>query len=120
MRPPRVQFTVRSLIVLIAVVAVLLWGYDRYGGMSYSVAYYVGDLVRSADGREIPVNQAELAKLAVRLKSETVGPDVWWLRRGSVTPFVLSHSLIVRLPPSGQRRAQDWLLQERRRLEGRR
>lgn len=116
MRPPRVRFTIRQLLVLIAILAILLaagqLAYDRYGGQTLVKTYYVGDLIRPGGQTGVSPTMPELAAI---LKF-SVTPDVWWFRTGSVTPFFLSKSLIVRHTAAGHQQVAEWLRQRRQRL----
>jgi hypothetical protein len=107
------------MLILIAILAILLragqWTYDRYGRPKYTQTYYIWDLLR-LDGRmDIPVTLGEVSEQASLLTS-SVTPDVWWFRTGSVTPFFLSKSLIVRHTATGHQQVAEWLRRRRQRL----
>jgi hypothetical protein len=72
MRLPRVQFTIPHMSIISAIVAVLLgggqWAYDRYGGQTSVIAYWVGDLITPTGQTGVTAPVAELSKLATLLK----------------------------------------------------
>jgi hypothetical protein len=82
MRLPRVRFTIRQMLVLIAILAILLgvgpWAYDRYGRQAVAKTYYIGDLIRPDGQIAVAPTLAELSEQAALLKS-SVTPDAWWL-----------------------------------------
>jgi hypothetical protein len=104
MRLPRVRFTVRRLMAVVAVVALALWGYSRYlceiTVKTYDVEVLVDD--------PTPVGKtAGLAALAARMRS-SVTPDCWWLT-ASVTLSATSCALDVRHTEEGHEQVQGWL-----------
>lgn len=122
MRLPRVRFTIRQMLMLIAISAILLgagqWAYDRYVGQTWVKVYYVGDLITPTGQIGVPAPLAELSKQAAILKA-SVTPDVWWVRTRSVTPFPLSMSLIVSHTDAGHQQVDEWLRRQRKLLEAR-
>jgi hypothetical protein len=127
MRLPRVRFTIRQMLILVAILALLLgpgrWAYDRYLGRTLVKTYYIGDLVggtsRSPKGQTgFLAKVAVLSEQAALLKS-SVTPDVWWVRTRSVTPSPLSMSLIIRHTDAGHRQVAEWLRQQRNLIEAR-
>jgi hypothetical protein len=121
-RATRVRFTIRQLLVLIAILGILLgvgkWAHDRYGGQTFVKTYYVGDLIRHDGQTGVSPTIGDLSEQAAILKS-SVTPDVWWLSTRSVTPFFLSKSLIVRQTEWGHQQVADWLRQQRKSLYAR-
>jgi hypothetical protein len=117
MRRHQVRFTIRQILILIAIVATLLvagrWAYDRYGGQTFVQTYYVGDLIAPTGWISSPAIVAELPKQAALLKA-SVTPDVWWLRSRSVTPFPPAVSLIVSHTSSGHQQVKEWLRHQRK------
>ncbi len=114
MRRLRVQFTIRRLMVAIFGVAVVLeFGFfvqQRDFTPGILMVYSVADLI----GPSVPASQvpAELDRVASRLRA-SVTPDVWWSPRRSVTPFLLSRSLIVEHSGVGHSKVVSWIHEQR-------
>ena len=121
MRRPRVQFTMRRMMVLVGILAIFLglgrWAYLRYAGKVVTRGYYVGDLIHPNANRVLSVSKAELNEQAELLKS-SVTPEVWWLETGraSVTPVPLSESLLIRHTEHGHQQIGAYFQQRRDRL----
>ena len=119
MKPPRVQFTLRRMFILVMIVALLLttgrWAYHRYAGPVVTKVYYVGDLVRPDGDIGTPATMTELSDQATLLKS-SITPEVWWLPTRAVTPAPSAFSLIVRHNQVGHEYVKSWLRQRRDRL----
>ena len=66
MRLPQVRFTIRQMLMLIAILAIVFgagqWAYDRYGGQTFVTVYYVGDLITPSGRIGFPARVAELSK----------------------------------------------------------
>lgn len=102
----------------IAVVALLAWGGKlmavRQGyGATYSMTYYVGDLLPPRSG---PLTENEMTSVVVPLKT-SVPRDGWSSGERSVTPFFLTSSVIVRDTKAGHAQIRAWLDQRRSRLK---
>jgi hypothetical protein len=73
MRLPRVRFTIRQMLMLIAILAILLeagqWAHNRYGGQAWVKVYYIGDLITPTGQIGVPAPVAELSKQAALLKA---------------------------------------------------
>jgi hypothetical protein len=119
MRLFRIRFTIRQILILIAILAILVragqWANDRYGGRTLVKTYYVGDLIQPHGPIGVPATMGELSQQAALLKS-SVTPDVWWVRTRSVTPVPVSRSLIVRHTEAGHQQVAKWLRQRRESL----
>jgi hypothetical protein len=124
MRLTRIRFTIRRMLGMIALTAVVLavgrWGYYRYVDHGFAKTYYVGDLmevsVRPGGGViTLPNHNAKLAEQAALLKS-SITPDVWWFGTRTVNPFPLSASLRVVHTKAGQKQVATWLEQRRTRF----
>jgi hypothetical protein len=119
------QFTIRRMLVVIALLAVSLElgqrAYFRYASPGIIQTYYVGDLMgvtgdmlRSADG--VPVQlKAKLPEEAIFLKS-SITPDVWRFGTRSVNPFPAAMGLVVTHTTEGHRQVASWMKQRRDRL----
>lgn len=117
MERPRVQFTLRRILILIGIVAILLgtgrWAYRRFAGPVFTKIYYVGDLMRPDGDIRTPATVAELNEQAALLKS-AVTPDEWSWSNRSVTPSDLrSFSLVVRQSKDGHQQVADWFRHRR-------
>src|SRR5438270_297821 len=125
MRLPRPRFTIRQLLVLVAILAILLgpgrWAYDRYLGQPRVKAYYIGDLIlgtnRSPKGQTGPPARAAVLSEQAAILKASVTPDVWWVPTRSVTPSPVSMSLVIRHTDAGHRQVAEWLRQRRDLLE---
>jgi hypothetical protein len=119
-RLPRVRFTIRKMLMLIAILAIVFragqWADDRYGGQTFVTVYYVGDLITPSGQIGSPTRVAELSKQAALLKA-SVTPDVWWVGTRVVSPFPPGPSLIVRHSQAGHKQVNEWLRQQRKLLE---
>lgn len=125
MRLPRVRFrfTIRRILLLIAVLAMLLragrWTDDRYGGRTRIKHHDVGDLIRPYGPIiDVPFTIGELSDQAALLRS-SITPDVWWLGTRSVAPYAAAGCLTVRHTDAGHRQVAEWLLERRDRMYGR-
>jgi hypothetical protein len=116
------RFTLRTLLTVVALLAVLLgtgrWAYYRYINQTITKTYYIGDLIRPDGQIGVYPTMAELSAQAVLLKS-SVTPDVWWFGTRSVTPFPVSMSLIIRHTEAGHQQVAEWLRERRTFLDTR-
>jgi hypothetical protein len=113
-KPPdsRWRLSLRGLLLLVMFATIFTWCgigvFDRYAYTTITQTYYVGDV--------LPRNSAqpatELSKFAELLRS-SVGHDMWSSRNRSVTPFLLSLSLVVSDSKPGHQRIADWLRTQR-------
>jgi hypothetical protein len=94
----------RRMMAFVGILAIVLgagrWAHLRYAGKVITRGYYVGDFLRPPDKLRIPVTNTELSEEAKLLKA-AVTPEVWWLGRGSITPFPPGMMLIVRHTENG-------------------
>jgi hypothetical protein len=106
----------RRMMAFVGILAIVLgvgrWAYLRYAGKVVTKAYYVGDFLRPPDKLGIPITNAELNQQAKLLKS-AVTPEVWWLGQGSITPFPLGMSLIIRHTENGHDQIEAYLRKRR-------
>jgi hypothetical protein len=119
-KPP--QFTIRRMLVVIALLAVALElgqrAYFRYASPGVMQSYYVGDLMgvtadmlRSADG--IPAQlKAKLSDEALFLKS-SITPDIWRFGTRSVKPYPAAMCLVVIHTTEGHQQVASWMKQRR-------
>ena len=121
MRLTRVRFRMRSMLGVIALLAVMLaigrWGYPRYISGGFTKTYYVGDLIGGVSvqsGRfTFPASlNSKLADEAVLLKS-SITPDVWWVGTRTVSPFPPSAALKVKHTKEGHAQVAAWFKQRR-------
>jgi hypothetical protein len=124
MRLPRVRFTMRRLMVVIGLLAMLMagaielteWARARYHGQSIVKTYYVGDLIGANTNSTGPAVSLTVAGMAGQIKG-LIAPDYFWFGTASVTPFNLSTSVIVRHTKQGHERIGNWLRSQRVELE---
>jgi hypothetical protein len=114
MRSYRVRFTMRWMMLAVALMAILMGlgiaARTRYFTSGMVRSYYVGDLLNPRDSAKQKAQ--ELWRLSSDLQY-SVTPDVWWARARMVRPFVPNASLIVRHSSDGHRQVVNWLRQQR-------
>ncbi len=114
MRLPRVRFTMRRLMIVIGLLAILMagaieltqWARARYRGQRFVQFYYVGDLI----------GPKTLAEEAAELKG-SITPDFFWFGKASVTPYNLTTGVIVRHTREGHEQVKSWLRSQRVEVE---
>jgi hypothetical protein len=118
MRLTRVRITIRRMMALVAISALLIiagqWGYERYGRRTTMRVYFIGDLMRPEGQIATSPTAAEFSEQVSLLKS-SITPDRWWLGNRSVTPSATNLSLIVGQTEDGHQQVAEWLRQRRER-----
>jgi hypothetical protein len=122
MRLIRLRFTLRRMLAVIALLAVLLaigrWGHYRYLSRGITKTYFLGDLieVRLVFRGAIPANvNSKLAEQAELLKS-SITPDVWWFPTRTVNPFPAAASLTIVHTKEGHEQVGAWFKERRNRF----
>lgn len=136
MSPPRIRITIRSLMILVGLLAVCAWVLKEWRSYQddlpqpvFPKTYYVGDLVGGPEasprrGLIANPNTAGLDAIVKRLKG-SVTPESWAnhnlfavLNRDEVMikaiPYAPSHSIIMWHTPDGHDQVAAWLAGERR------
>ncbi len=122
-RLSRARFTIRRMLGVISLLAVLLavgrWGHHRYVSRGFTKTYYIGDLIGvrpRSGGLAFPANlNSKLAEQAGLLKF-SITPDAWWFGTRSVKPFPPAASLTVLHTQEGHQQVATWLRQRRARF----
>jgi hypothetical protein len=129
MRLTRVRFRMRSMLGVIALLAILLaigrWSYSRYISRGITKTYYVGDLVgvwvqpdgsivfRASKSIVFPASlNSKLTDEANLLKS-SITPDVWWFGTRTVSPAPPAAGLTVLQTKEGHEKVAAWFKQRR-------
>lgn len=135
MRPGRIRFTIRGLMIFVCFLAFTAWvteEWRRYCLLQpmFPRSYYVGDLIvnpgtqTSPPGRLIAnPNTSDLKAFADRIKSSIMpysweGDNLFAVVRGTkvsatATPFPPTYSIIVKHTPEGHEQLAAWLRRER-------
>ena len=119
-RLTRVRFGMRSMLGVIALLAVLLaigrWCYPRYISRGFAKTYYIGDLIGARvgpGGSVFPASlNSTLADEANLLKS-SITPDMWWFGTRTVSPFPPAAGLTVLQTKEGHEKVAAWFKQRR-------
>ena len=114
MRLPPFRFTIRKMLLAVAIVALGAAAYERYFREGILSGYQVGDLVEPSPEQSVQCER--LIQFSAHMRS-SVMQDVWWSPRRSVTPFFLGNQVVVLQTPEGHRQVSAWLQHQRERKQ---